>query len=393
MADKNDGGDKTEKPTPKKLRDARRKGQVAKSKDLTSTVELWVWTALFLLATALAVRELMQLFEASLASLSQPFANSAPAVGMLAWRTLLALTALALLPVAGVGLVCEYLQAGPVFTMERIKPKLENLDPVEGVKRMFSMDNLVELAKSVAKTALLATVGVLVLRGALPDLAELFGLASAPPGTAAAGAIGMALGELTRSVLVLTAAAFVFVALLDLAWQQHSFTKKMRMSRRDMRQELKESEGDPYVKQQRQQAHLEWTQRNAQQAARQANVLVVNPTHVAIAIDYDRDSCPVPTIAAKGEDHVARAMREAAEEAGVPIVRNVGLARDLLARGEVGAIVPPDLFDIVAEVVLWAREVRAAIDSAAPPRHAAPGEDLTHYPKADPRSESTPSVD
>jgi type III secretion protein U len=187
-------------------------------------------------------------------------------------------------------------------------------------------------------------------------------------------------------VLIGTVAAFVLVALLDMVWQRHSFIKKMRMSRRDIRQEMKESEGDPYVKQQRQQAHMEWTQRNAQQAARQANVLVVNPTHVAIAIDYDRDDCPVPTVSAKGEDHVARAMREAAEEAGVPIVRNIELAHDLLARGAVGAIVPADLFDIVAEVILWAREVRDHMASGTPPRQSAPGEDLTRYPQADPRT-------
>ena len=122
-------------------------------------------------------------------------------------------------------------------------------------------------------------------------------------------------------------------------------------------------------------------------------MLVVNPTHIAIAIDYDRETCPVPTIAAKGEDHVARAMREAAEEAGVPIVRNMPLARDLLARAEIGEIVPSELFDIIAEVILWAREVREVVQAQrdagprrptplalpARPRIAAPGEDLTQY--------------
>lgn len=392
MADKNDGGDKTERPTPKKLQDARKKGQVAKSKDLTSTVELLAWTALFLLASATAAREIAALFDASLISIAQPFANGAPALGTMASRALLFITALALLPVAAIGIVTEYLQAGPVFATDKLKPKLENLNPVEGVKRMFSADNAVELAKSLAKTLLLTGIGWFVVVGALPALAKLLALAiheAVPTGSAVAAA----LGELTRSVLVATVAAFVLVAALDVVWQRHSFTKKMRMSRRDMRQEIKESEGDPYVKQQRQQAHMEWTQRNAQQAARQANVLVVNPTHVAIAIDYDRDNCPVPTVSAKGEDHVARAMREAAEEAGVPIVRNVELARDLLARGAVGAIVPADLFDIVAEVILWAREVREQMNGATPARSRAPGEDLTRYPQADPRTVTQPSVD
>src|SRR5207344_826158 len=105
------------------------------------------------------------------------------------------------------------------------------------------------------------------------------------------------------------------------------------------------------------------SQRQAEQSARNANVLVVNPTHIAIAIDYDREHCPVPTIAAKGEDEVARAMRQAAEDAGVPIVRNIPLARDLLKRSEVGEIIPADLFDVIAEVILWAREVRAEVEA------------------------------
>jgi flagellar biosynthesis protein FlhB len=195
------------------------------------------------------------------------------------------------------------------------------------------------------------------------------------------GALAALIDQVTRQTLVWTLVTFLLVAALDTAYQRHAFTKKLRMSLRDIKQESKEAEGDPHVKQQRQQAHQEWSQRNAQQAARQANVLVVNPTHVAIAIDYDRETCPVPTVSAKGEDHVARAMREAAEEAGVPIVRNVPLARDLLARGEVGELVPADLFDIVAEVILWAREVRTVMGggTAKTTGMAAPGEDLTRY--------------
>ncbi len=182
-------------------------------------------------------------------------------------------------------------------------------------------------------------------------------------------------------MLVWSVTIFTLLALLDVVYQRWSFTKKMRMSLRDIRQEMKEAEGDPHVKQHRRQAHQEWSERNAQQAARQASVLVVNPTHVAVAIEYDRETCSVPTVSMMGEDHVARAMREAAEEAGVPAVRNVPLARDLLARAEVGGLVPADLFDIVAEVILWAREVRdaRARGEAGGVRMPAPGEDMTRY--------------
>jgi type III secretion YscU/HrpY family protein len=375
MADKNDGGDKTEQPTSKKLQDARKKGQVPKSRDLTSTVTLLAWLGVLIMASGFIARQFLALMQASLDAMAQPFDLAAPAVGTLAWQTGVLVTLLAVLPAVLVGILAEFLQAGPVFSADKLKPQAEHLNPVEGIKRMFTMDNVIEVIKSLAKTALLLGIGWLVLRAAAPDAARLL---SAPGGVAPLSAL---LEDVTLQTVIWTLVTFLLVAALDIAYQRHSFTKKLRMSLRDIKQESKEAEGDPHVKQHRKQAHQEWTQRNAQQAARQANVLVVNPTHVAIAIDYDRDSCPVPTVSAKGEDHVARAMREAAEEAGVPIVRNVPLARDLLARGEVGELVPADLFDIVAEVILWAREVRQTLEGQADAsrRVVAPGEDLTRY--------------
>lgn len=382
MADKNDGGDKTEQPTTKKLRDARKKGQVPKSRDVSSTAALLAWFLIAALATAYAAAQLTGLIEAALLAVRQPFALAAPALGAHALHALVALSAAVLLPVAAVGVLAEYLQAGPVFSLERIKPKLENMNPVEGAKRMFSMDNVVELIKAAAKTAALLLIGWLVVRSLLPALALL-------PGARRPEVVGAALWAAAKPVLVWTIALFALLSFIDAVYQRWSFTKKMRMSLRDIRQEMKDDEGDPYIKAQRRQAHEEWSQRNAAQAARGANALIVNPTHVAIAIDYDRETCPVPTIAAKGEEHVARAMREAAEEAGVPIVRNVPLARDLLARAEVGELIPADLFDVIAEVVLWAREVRdelkregpQGVDEPSARRRAVPGEDLTRYPE------------
>lgn len=392
MSQQDDSGDKTEQPTHKKLQDARKKGQVPKSKDVTSTVELLVWFALALLAVGWATLELKGLMAQMLQLLHEPFANAAPQLVGAAVKTLVALTAALLLPVAAIGLLTEYLQAGPVWALEKLKPKMENMNPVEGVKKMFTMDSLVELLKSIAKTVALGLIGWLAVKALLPQLA-LLPLSTRPE------LLGNALWEAARPVLVWTVVLFALLALLDGVYQRFSFTKRMRMSLRDIRQEMKDAEGDPHTKQQRKQLAEEWGQRGATQAASTANVLVVNPTHVAIAIDYDRETCPVPTIAAKAEGHVARAMREAAEAAGVPVVRNVPLARDLLARGEVGELIPQDLFDAIAEVVLWAREVREELAEQAeqaqdamapvkpdagaetPPRRkrAAPGEDLTRY--------------
>ncbi|HSI59256.1 MAG TPA: EscU/YscU/HrcU family type III secretion system export apparatus switch protein [Ideonella sp.] len=392
MADKNDGGDKTEKPTPKRLKDARKKGDVPKSREVTSTAGLLAWLVLGALLLGTATERIAALWERLFAVLaqgwsSQAFGSVAASLGWQAAELTMWLVALLLLPAAAVGLLVEYLQAGPVLAFEKLSPKLEHLNPAEGVKRMFSMDNLVELAKGIGKTALLFVIGTLVALAMLPQILLLARSDQVP-----AQALGRLIWDGTVQVVAWTVGVFTLVSLLDAVWQRHSFTRKLRMSLRDIRQEMKESEGDPYIKQQRKQAHAEWSQRNAAGAARGANALIVNPTHVAIAIDYDRERSPVPTVSAKGEDHVARAMREAAEEAGVPIVRNVPLARDLLARAEVGEVVPPDLFDAIAEVVLWAREVREQMawqtgdpssQQAEPPRRRvpAPGEDLSHYPQ------------
>jgi type III secretion protein U len=395
MADKNDGGDKTEKPTPKRLQDARKKGDVAKSKEVTSTVVLVVWLGLGALAVGFAANRISMLFDALFATLGRGwmhtgFAGAARDLGAQALELGLLLVAMLLVPAAAVGLLVDFLQAGPVLTFEKMKPKLDALNPVDGIKKMFSVDNLVEVVKALAKTALLFLIGWLVVESALP---QMVGLARSPH--TPVQAIGALTWDLTVKTLAWTLAIFALVALLDAVWQRHLFTKKMRMSMRDIKQEMKESEGDPYVKMQRRRTQREWSQQSAQQAARTASVLVVNPTHVAIAIDYDRETTPVPIVAAKGEDLVALAMREAAQEAGVPVVRNIPLARSLLAQAEEGDVVPQDLFEIIAEVILWAREVRAEVDTQRreheegapapeprPRRIATPGEDLTRYPQS-----------
>jgi type III secretion YscU/HrpY family protein len=390
MADKNDGGDKTEKPTPKRLQDARKKGDVSKSKEVTSTVGLALWLTLGALVVGYAVARISALFDALFVTVGQGWATTgyAGAVRSLGGQAVelgLLLVAMLVVPASLVALLTDFLQAGPVLTFEKLKPKLDHMNPVAGVKKMFTMDNLIEVLKAVVKTTLLFVIGWLVVRSALPQIVGLARSPDLPP-----RAVGELLWALSLKAMAWTVGIFALVSVLDAAWTRYSFTKKMRMSIRDIKQEMKDSEGDPHVKGQRRQLAMELAQRNATQAARTANALVVNPTHVAIAIDYDKETSPVPTIAAKGEDHVAREMREAAEEAGVPIVRNVPLARDLLARGEVGEVIPQDLFDIIAEVILWAREVReevqaqrdGALAQPARRRMQAPGEDMTRYPDA-----------
>lgn len=389
MADQSDD-DKTEQPTAKKLRDARKKGQVSKSRDVTSTAGMAAWLLLFVLALKWAGTEIMALMQVSFDILSQPFGQGAVLLASQALHTLVAVSAALLVPVLMTGVLAEFLQAGPVFSTEKLKPKLEGLNPVAGIKRMFGMDNLIEVVKSIIKTLALLAIGWLVLRTSLPVLALL-------PWAQRAQAVGAALRSVALPILTWTVALFALLSILDAAYQRWSFMKKMRMSLRDIKQEHKEQEGDPHVKGYRRQLAEEWSRQGATHAARGATAVITNPTHIAIAIDYDREVCPIPVVTAKGEGDLARDMRLAAEEAGVPIVRNVPLARDLMMRTEAGDVIPPDLFQIIADVILWAREVRDevrrrdprdepavdALHDALPqkPSRPAPGEDLTRYPQ------------
>jgi type III secretion protein U len=372
VASNNDGGDKTEKPTPKRLADARRKGDVAKSRDLTGTVTLFVWAMVFLFGVGVAGTRLVGLFDDTFTAVARggAFAPSALTLGGSALTALVFITAAALLPPAIAGFLSEFLQAGGVFTLEKVKPTLDKMNPVEGIKRMFSVDNLGELAKTLVKTALIVAVMWLVFRQASPAIFNGAGpawLASgATDGRAAAGAALLSSGAVVRDALLWTFGVFLFVAVLDMAWQRHRYVKKLRMSLRDIREESKENEGNPLIKSNRRQLHEEWANQNSVGAARKANVLVVNPTHIAIALDYDAESCPVPVMTAKGEGPLAQAMRAAAVEAGVPIVRHVPVARRLYEDAGVDEVIPRDMFDAIAQIVLWAQRARGEGAAAEP---------------------------
>jgi len=376
-----DSGDKTEPATPKKLRDARKKGEVAKSRDIGTTFGLMFAILILWQVLRHGSDRLAKLMIDAFSIVDEPFLSALHRLGADAVQAGLVLSAMVLLPVALFALLLEFMQTGPIVTIEKMLPKMSHLNPAEGVKRMFSMDNMVELIKSVLKTALLFAIGWMVVRSALPDLLLL-------PQMSPMGMV-QALSHVGIRLFGWVLVSFALLTALDTGYQHYSFAKKMKMSMREIKDEHKNIEGDPLVKGQRRQLAQEWSQQSAQDSARNASVLVVNPTHVAIAISYDRETEPVPIVTATGEDHVARSMRDAAEDAQVPILRNELLARTLLADAESGDPVPRALFDIVAEVILWARAVQEQLeaeqaDSVADDEPVTapepPGEDLTRYP-------------
>ncbi|MCW4460983.1 EscU/YscU/HrcU family type III secretion system export apparatus switch protein [Sphingomonas sp. BT-65] len=364
MADKNQGGDKTEKPTRKRLRDARKKGDIAKSKDLSSAISMIAWLVLFVAGAGFVGMRIADFTELSLAhATGQPFEATLSTLGASAFGLVVLVAGLVLVPAAVAGLVAEFLQTGALITTEKMKPQLGNLDPVEGLKRMFNPDNLFELLKTLIKAALILAIIWVVLSGSIDEFAAILHAAAWSTGAGAGPKMAAAVLDLSRSLTLQligwTIAIFLFVAFADRAWVQHRYIKRLKMSRRDIRQEHKDNEGDPMLKQQRRQMHEEWANQNAIASAGSANVLLTNPTHLAIALDYDPQECPVPVIAAKGEGPLAAAMRAEAELQGVPIVRNVPLARTVFATAGPGEMIPEDHFDAIAEIILWAKRARS----------------------------------
>ena len=363
MADKQDSGDKTEKPTPKRLRDARKKGDIAKSKDVGVALSSLFFLLLFAVsANYIASRFAGFMQNSILVATSEDFPAALGKLTGEATVTLLVSSAIILVPMMVMGMAAEFLQVGALLTGEKMKPQLSKLNPVDGLKRMFGKDGLVEMVKNVIKAALVICATWLVLRASLPEIASVSIIADPSPlggaGPQAAADVGSLTYALTLRLFGWGAAVFVFVAALDRLYQQHAFMKKMRMSMRDIKQEHKQDEGDPYIKSSRRQMHEEWANQSAVGAVGNSAALLVNPTHLAIALEYDPEDCPVPVIAARGEGNLAALMRAEAERCEVPIIRNVAAARRLWARGEVGEIVPEEMFDVVAEVILWAKKAR-----------------------------------
>jgi flagellar biosynthesis protein FlhB len=369
MADNKDSGDKTELPTPKKLRDARRDGDIAKSQEITTTVGTFGALILFVTASGYIARAITEFANrVTTTAANGDFSYALGDIGGEAIRLLITLSAVVLIPLVAIGLLSEVLQTRGLFATKRLEPKLDNLNPVEGLKRLFGIQGLVELCKTLVKVMAIVAIVWMVTQGHIDRMGEMLVPATAPvwregAGTQAGVNDASLTFSLTLQVFAWTGAVFVGVAILDAVWSHHKFIKKMRMSRRDIKQEMKQDEGDPHMKGHRRELAQEWAQTGAVGATAGAAALLVNPTHLAIALAYDPQETPVPVILARGEGEIAAAMRETALANGVPIIRHIPTARSLWAQGEIGEIVPEELFDAIAEVILWAHRAR---DGKAP---------------------------
>lgn len=342
--------DKTEQPTPKRLREAREKGDVCKSQDIATALVVLALGAYLLSMGGSIFKTVLAMAEMPFALMREPFETAAPKVAAGVFRAAIHI----ILPVLGlvmaVALLSNLAQVGVLFTFKAALPKLENISPSKWFKKVFSIKNVVDFAKNCIKVGALGWVVWSVIED---NVRNLFAVRH---GTI--WSLWTLVGNAVVHLILMAAGMFCVIAALDFLYQKWQYTKEHMMSKDEVKREYKEMEGDPYIKGKRKQLHKELAAQGAMDNVRKAKVLVINPTHYAVALDYDKDTTPLPIILAKGEGLLAQRMIAVAQQEGIPIMRNVALARNLFENGTENAYIPQDLIRPVAEVLRWVQSLK-----------------------------------
>lgn len=343
--------DKTEDATPRRLREAREKGQIAKSKDLETVFVLIVFVISIALLMAYFGGEMKQLFILCFDTIAQPTLDNSTFYSLGKACLMTAGKILAPLMVAAVfiAILIGFIQAGGLFTMDPLIPKFEKLNPIEGLKNMFKIMTFIELAKNMVKIFIVFYLAYSAIYKALPDVL----MSSKVPILDSAKITGNIILEFLIKVCI----AFIFISAIDYAVQRWNYLKNMRMSKDEVKREYKQDEGDPHIKGERRRLHREMAFSDAKQAVKSADAVVTNPIHVACVIEYKRSEMSAPTLTLKGQRDYAQFIIDLAREENIPIIRNIPLAWSLVALEE-GSEIPEDLYEGVAEVLTLVYEMK-----------------------------------
>lgn len=248
------------------------------------------------------------------------------------------------------GIIANVAQIKLLFTTEPLKPSLKKINPISGFKQIFSMKSIVELIKQLAKLAIVGWICYSAINGEI----EKFRLA---PSWDLMQTVGL-VGELTLRIIKNVLLGMVVIMGLDYVFQKKQFGKQMKMSHKDLKDEYKETEGNPHIKAKIRQKMAQGAQGGMMQEVPNSNAVVTNPTHLAVAIKYNKEDCPVPTVVAKGERMIAQAIKLKAEDHEVPVIENVELARALFGACEVGQAIPTELYKAVAEILAYVQKLK-----------------------------------
>lgn len=345
------GGEKTEPATSKKLDDVRKEGQVAKSKELISAVSLLALFVLIKVYIGIVGEKLLKVFQDFYNTFDKIISSSATGLPMNlsleAVKQMLISIVLIAAPFLIVAVIIAFLlnvlQQKWMVTAKPLQPKASKISPLSGFKRIFSVKQLVELPKAIAMMAVIGIVAYQTIKDKLPLILTFYNI---PLYTAIA-----AVGNILVDMGIRVSAVFLIIGFADLIFQRHKFKTDNMMTKQEVKDEFKNSEGDPQVKGQVKRRMMEISRRRMMEALPEADVVITNPTHFAVALKYEPNSGKAPVVIAKGADYLAFQIKDKAKEYHIEIVENKPLARILYHNVDIGMEIPPELYQVVAEIL------------------------------------------
>ena len=345
------GGEKTEDATPKKLSDARKDGQVAKSQELGNAVGLLALFLAMKMFIGSIGTQFLETFYYVYSRIPEMIKMVNGGVSIQQYSAMLSdiliKIILLLLPFFLIGVITAVLislvQVKWQPTTKPLQPKFNKLNPVSGFKRFFSKDKLMELVKSVLKIVMVGYIAYSTIKNQFNMLFLLYDMTLL-------GAI-QAIGDVVINLGIRISLFYLILGAADFIYQKFKFKEEMKMTKQEVKDEMKNAEGDPQIKGKQRARMREASRRRMMSALPQADVVITNPTHFAVALKYDTEVCPAPYVIAKGEDYLALKIKEKAKECGIPIEENKPLARMLYHNVEIGTAIPPELYQAVAEIL------------------------------------------
>lgn len=344
-----DSGEKTEKATPRKRQEARRRGNVLQSNEITTAILLLSLFVTLKISGSYMSREVMSFSERIFSEFAAEGNRFTYEYLMQLFTATLLVLLKSTLPILLValfaGLTVNFAQVGFLFTTENLKVKLERINPLSGLKRMFSLHSVVELIKALFKIIIVGYAAYSFVRGETETIMGMMGMDTT---SFAAYLTNVCINLAIRICIVL-----LLLAILDYGYQWWTYEKNLRMTKQEVKEEYKQTEGNPQIKARIKQKQRQMSLRRMMQEVPKADVVITNPTHLAVALKYDGGKADAPVVLAKGQDYIALRIKEIARENKVEIVENKPLARSIYESTDIGEAIPPDLYQAVAEILAF----------------------------------------
>ncbi|HVO65615.1 MAG TPA: flagellar biosynthesis protein FlhB [Syntrophales bacterium] len=358
MADDDRDQEKTEQATPRRREEARKKGQVARSQEIASVTVLLACITYFYFDSARLTKKMADIISGFLRGSGKLLINTDNIQTLtIGWvYEFFILIAPLLMIVLIAGILANFIQVGFVFSAEALEPKFSKIDPVKGFQRLFSLKSFAELTKSIVKLCIVSYVAYVTVKGEIDVLPSLM--------DRSIGDIMVYMGEISFKIILRTSWVLIVLAVLDYVYQRWEYEKGLRMSRQEIKDEYKQTEGDPLMKARIRRIQREMARKRMMAKVPKADVVITNPDHIAVALEYDQLKMFAPVVVAKGVGFVAEKIKEIARQNNVPIVENKPLAQVLNKMVKVDEVIPENLYKAVAEILAYVyglKEKRVAV--------------------------------